>query len=45
MTVPRDAKKEILRELDFLNINESSLYADYRHLSNGIQDRYQVSSP
>jgi hypothetical protein len=41
ITIPGNIKKPILKELDFLNINESSLYADYRHLSNGIQARYK----
>jgi hypothetical protein len=39
--VPKEAKKQILKDLDFLHINESSLYADYKHLSNGIQEKYR----
>jgi hypothetical protein len=39
--IPGDAKKPLLEELDFLNINQAILYPDYKHLANTLQERYQ----
>ncbi|MHC6203181.1 FRG domain-containing protein [Breznakiellaceae bacterium SP9] len=39
--IPGNAKKRILEELDLLNINESVLYTDYKHLANTLRERYR----
>jgi len=38
--VPHDAKKNILEELDKLNINESFVFPDYEHVSNHIWKKH-----
>jgi hypothetical protein len=38
--IPGEAKAAIMKELDRLNINESFLFPDYRHLKNVILERY-----
>ncbi|MFA7404926.1 MAG: FRG domain-containing protein [Pelobacteraceae bacterium] len=40
--IPKESKKTILKELDFLNINESFLFPDYQHLASTFRDKYQI---
>ena len=37
--IPHDAKQNILRELDILNINEAFVYPDFEHISTYIRER------
>jgi hypothetical protein len=39
--IPNDAKQNILKELDMLNINEAFVYPDYEHISTDIRKRYK----
>ena len=39
--IPYDAKQNILRELDILNINEAFVYPDFEHISTYIGKRYK----
>jgi hypothetical protein len=38
--IPREAKPQIMKELDSLNINETFLFPDYEHFAKIILDRY-----
>jgi hypothetical protein len=39
--IPHDAKQNILKELDMLNINEAFVYPDYEHISTDIRKKYK----
>ena len=41
--IPHDAKQNILRELDILNINEAFVYPDFEHISADIGKKYKKS--
>jgi hypothetical protein len=42
--IPAATKPQILKDLDFVHINESALYNDYHHLSNALQEKYSEKS-
>jgi hypothetical protein len=39
--IPKEAKKEIMKELDFMNINETFLFPDYQHLASSFCEKYK----
>lgn len=40
VVIPKDSKPTILKELGFLNINESFLFPDYQHLASTFKGKY-----
>lgn len=41
IAIPKDAKAQIMKDLDFLNINESFLFPDYQHLASTFNLKYK----
>jgi len=41
VAIPKESKASILKELDFLNINESFLFPDYQHLASTFKEKYK----
>lgn len=44
VVIPAKSKQKILKELDFLNINESFLFPDYQHLASTFKEKYKKNA-
>ena len=42
--IPKKSKQKIMKELDFLNINESFLFPDYQHLASTFKEKYSKTN-